>query len=96
MALMDCEEQLGALAESVKGEETVAPLPGVLTVTPAKAGAAMASRRSRKREAARIMEQDLCVSSDPPKRDVPETRGGSLHGVAVVKEPETFCCGGRV
>lgn len=39
MAATGWEEQLVALAESVKGEETWAPLPGLLTVTPANAGA---------------------------------------------------------
>ena len=37
MAAMDCEEQSAAQAESVKGDETVAPLPGLLTWTPANA-----------------------------------------------------------
>jgi hypothetical protein len=33
-----CEEQVAASAESVKGEDTSAPLPGLLTVTVANAG----------------------------------------------------------
>lgn len=44
MAAMGCEEQSEAQAESVKGEETAAPLPGLLTLTPANAG--LASRAS--------------------------------------------------
>jgi hypothetical protein len=33
---VDCDEQLAALAVSVKGELTSAPFPGLLTVTVAK------------------------------------------------------------
>jgi hypothetical protein len=38
---VDCDEQLAALAVSVKGELTSAPFPGLLTVTVAKAEAEM-------------------------------------------------------
>jgi hypothetical protein len=40
IAEIACDEQLGASAESVKGEETWAPFPGLLTVTVANAGLA--------------------------------------------------------
>jgi hypothetical protein len=38
MAATFCEEQVVASAERVKGEETSAPLPGLLTVTLPNAG----------------------------------------------------------
>jgi len=41
MALVVCEEQVGAWAVRVKGEGTEAPLPGLLTVTPPEAAAAV-------------------------------------------------------
>ena len=43
---MFCEEQFAALAESLKGEDTVAPLAGLLTLTPANAGTAAAIEKS--------------------------------------------------
>jgi len=46
MALMGCEEQLAAFADSVNGELTVSPVEGLLTVTLAYAGAARAMQRS--------------------------------------------------
>jgi hypothetical protein len=46
MALMGCDEQLDAFAESVNGELTVSPFEGLLTVTLANAGAARAMQRS--------------------------------------------------
>jgi len=42
-----CEEQVEAEAESVKGDETCAPLAGELTVTLAMAGKAKRARASR-------------------------------------------------
>ena len=38
MTITACEEQFVAEAERVKGEETTAPLPGLLTLMPANAG----------------------------------------------------------
>jgi hypothetical protein len=40
MEAMFCEEHVDATAESIKGDETWAPLAGELTVTPARAGTA--------------------------------------------------------
>ncbi len=50
MVLTDCEEQLEASAESWNGEETTSPFPGLLTETPASAGAANMSSQSGTRE----------------------------------------------
>ena len=47
IAEIACDEQLGASAERVKGEETWAPLPGLLTVTVANAGLAWIGALSR-------------------------------------------------
>lgn len=44
MAATFCEEQVAALAERLKGEETSAPLPGLLTVTDANEGVAKMRR----------------------------------------------------
>jgi hypothetical protein len=43
---IDWLEHADALADSVKGDETVLPIAGLLTVTPAKAGTANAVRKS--------------------------------------------------
>lgn len=53
MAETGWEEQLAAVAESVKGDETWAPLPGLLTVTPANAGLARKASRAEPMESLR-------------------------------------------
>jgi hypothetical protein len=45
-----CDEQVDASADSVNGEVTLAPLPGLLMVGFAKAGTAVRASRELKRE----------------------------------------------
>jgi hypothetical protein len=50
IAEIDCEEHAEAVAERLKGEETSAPLAGLLTLTPANAGIAARITRKEKRK----------------------------------------------
>jgi hypothetical protein len=51
IAAIGCDEQALAVAEKVKGEVTVAPFAGLLTVTLEKAGAAQSSARAERQRA---------------------------------------------
>jgi hypothetical protein len=55
MAFTFCDEQVDALAESVKGEETSVLLTGLLTVTPASAGTVIATKSEEATESDRMM-----------------------------------------
>ena len=50
MVLTDCPEQLDESADKLKGEETSAPLPGLLMLTSVKAGTAAMSANNRRAE----------------------------------------------
>lgn len=60
MALMGAEEQDDALAESVKGELTLEPLPGEFTVGFAKAGAARTAMEAKNVEV-RASFRRICI-----------------------------------
>lgn len=51
MDAIDCEEHGVAIAVSLKGDVTVAPLTGLLTVTLARAGTAQGSARAIRQRA---------------------------------------------
>jgi hypothetical protein len=50
MESTDCEEQVAAFATSSKGDVTEAPLPGLLTITPASAGGASITSKDEGRK----------------------------------------------
>jgi hypothetical protein len=50
IALTGWEEQVAAVAESVNGDETLAPFAGLLTTTLAKAGIDTIANRGKERE----------------------------------------------
>src|SRR5579864_4443224 len=59
MALTGCEEQVAALAESLNGEDTSAPLAGLLMTIPPMAGMDPITSRAGKTEGLGAFEDDL-------------------------------------